>query len=356
MSTSTLLAFAADGARLSDLRALGDRVTALGGRSVTRSFHGRILLVVTCERTAPVLAELTAAAQIAQVLDTAAPHPLASRAASPLDSVVRVGDAEFGGGRPVLIAGPCSAENPEVLAETAAAVKAAGATMLRVGIFKPRTSPYAFQGLGRAGVSALSAVRTEYGLPVVSELLSVRDLDVLPAVADVIQIGARNMQNYPLLAEVARAGRPILLKRGLAATVGEWLNAAEYLLAHGAADVVLCERGIRTFERSTRFTLDLGAIPVVKELSHLPVIVDPSHAAGAARLVPALSAAGLAAGADGLIIEVHPRPHEALSDGEQSLDLPAFAALADRLRALGDALGRPLTPAAEPEPDLIPVG
>jgi len=355
---ATLLAFAADGARLSDLRGLTDRLAALGGHASTRSFHGRVLLVVTCTEPALVHAELAASAQITQILDTAVPHPLASRAASARDSVVRVGDAEFGGGRPVLIAGPCSAENPEVLAETAAAVKAAGATMLRVGIFKPRTSPYAFQGLGRAGVSALSAVRAEYGLPVVSELLSVRDLDVLPGIADMIQIGARNMQNYPLLAEVARAGRPLLLKRGLAATVSEWLNAAEYLLAHGASDVVLCERGIRTFERTTRFTLDLGAVPVVKELSHLPVIVDPSHAAGAARLVPSLSAAGLAAGADGLIIEVHPRPHEALSDGEQSLDLPAFAALADRLRVLGTALGRPLAPAAEPDPapELISVG
>jgi 3-deoxy-7-phosphoheptulonate synthase len=354
---ATLLAFAADGARLSDLRGLTARLSALGGHAVTRSFRGRVLLVVTGADPGLLDAELSASDQIAQILDTGAPHPLASRSAWPGDSVVRVGEAEFGGGRPVLIAGPCSAENPEVLAETAAAVKAAGASMLRVGIFKPRTSPYAFQGLGRAGVSALAAVRAEHGLPVVSELLSVRDLDVLPAVADVIQIGARNMQNYPLLAEVARAGRPVLLKRGLAATTGEWLNAAEYLLAHGASDVVLCERGIRTFEPSTRFTLDLGAVPVVKELSHLPVIVDPSHAAGAARLVPALAAAGLAAGADGLIIEVHPRPHEALSDGEQSLNLLEFAALADRLRALGTALGRPLAPsgAAEPEPELVSV-
>ncbi|WP_051450254.1 3-deoxy-7-phosphoheptulonate synthase [Actinospica robiniae] len=352
---ATLLAFAADGARLSNLRGLTDRLAALGARTTTRSFRGRVLLVVDGPRSEPLGAELAASDQITQVLDTAAPHPLASRAAWPQDSVVRIGDAEFGGSRPVLIAGPCSAENPDVLLETAAAVKAAGASMLRVGIFKPRTSPYSFQGLGRAGISALSAVRAEHGLPVVSELISVRDLDVLPGVADLIQIGARNMQNYPLLAEVARAGRPLLLKRGFAATVGEWLNAAEYLLAHGASEVVLCERGIRTFEPATRFTLDLGAVPVVKELSHLPVIVDPSHAAGSARLVPALAAAGLAAGADGLIIEVHPRPHEALSDGEQSLDLPGFAALADRLRALGTALGRPLTAAEASEPQLVSV-
>ncbi|NUT51288.1 MAG: 3-deoxy-7-phosphoheptulonate synthase [Saccharothrix sp.] len=253
----------------------------------------------------------------------------------------------MGGGRPEEIAGPCSAENPQVLLDTAKSVRDSGAAMLRVGMFKPRTSPYSFHGLGREGIALLAEARREIGMPVVTEVMDVRDIDLVAGAADVLQVGARNMQNYPLLVELGRAGVPVLLKRGLAATVAEWLHAAEYLLAHGASDVVLCERGIRTFERNTRFTLDLNAVPVVKELSHLPVVVDPSHAAGAARYVGAMSAAALAAGADGLLIEVHPDPSRALSDGDQSLDLAAFAAVAGQLRRIAAALGTGLASAPD---------
>jgi 3-deoxy-7-phosphoheptulonate synthase len=240
-----------------------------------------------------------------------------------------------------LIAGPCTVESRGQALETARAVKAAGATMFRGGAYKPRTSPYAFKGLGRAALTILAEVNEETGLPIVTELLDVRDLDHVAEVADVIQIGARNMQNYPLLTAVGQAGLPVLLKRGLAATVDELLLAAEYILAEGNDDVILCERGIRTFETGhRRATLDLMAIPILKERTELPVIVDPSHAAGRRELVLPLSLAAAAVGADGVLVEVHPDPDRAVCDGPQSLVAAEFGEYADRVRAAAQLAGK----------------
>jgi 3-deoxy-7-phosphoheptulonate synthase len=232
-----------------------------------------------------------------------------------------------GGETPLIIAGPCAVETPEQVVLTAQIVKRAGAHALRGGAYKPRTSPYTFSGLGRAGLELLAEARRVTGLPVVTEVLDVRDLDLVCQYTDVVQIGSRNMQNFPLLREVGDIRKPVLLKRGFAATIMEWVLAAEYILKGGNGDVIMCERGIRTFEPSTRNTLDVTAIAQVHFLTHLPVIADPSHAAGTARLVPPLAKAALAAGADGLIIEVHPDPSQALSDGDQSLTPEAFSAL-----------------------------
>ncbi|MBV9881062.1 MAG: 3-deoxy-7-phosphoheptulonate synthase [Gemmatirosa sp.] len=258
-------------------------------------------------------------------------------------TAVRVSDAVAVGGRSItVIAGPCSVEGRDMLLETATAVRDAGAQLLRGGAFKPRTSPYAFRGLGAAALDLLVEARETTGLPVVTELMDTRDLDVVARATDVIQIGARNMQNFALLAAVGEARRPVLLKRGLSATIKELLLAAEYVMAAGNPDVILCERGIRTFETATRNTLDVSAIPVLKLETHLPVIVDPSHAGGRADLVMPLAAAAIAAGADGLIVEVHPDPSTALSDGDQSLDCPQFASMMRRLAAFADAAGRTL--------------
>jgi 3-deoxy-7-phosphoheptulonate synthase len=237
----------------------------------------------------------------------------------------------FGGEVPVLIAGPCSVESGEMILETAAAVAQAGADMLRGGAYKPRTSPYDFQGLGVKGLRFLAEAREQTGLPIVTEVLSWEEVPVVAHFADMLQIGARNMQNFSLLRAASRSGKPILLKRGAGATIEEWLMAAEYVLAEGNPNVVLCERGIRTFERATRHTLDLNAVALVRERTHLPVLVDPSHAAGLRSLVAPLSMAALAAGACGLIVEVHPDPAQAMSDGAQSLDFPMFAELARRV-------------------------
>lgn len=247
-------------------------------------------------------------------------------------TVVKIGDVEIGGGRPVIIAGPCSVESWEQIASVAEAVKEAGASILRGGAFKPRTSPYSFQGLGVEGLKLLRRAGDMVGMPVVTEVLDPRMVGLVAEYADMLQIGARNMQNFPLLREVGRTGKPVLLKRGFGSTIEELLNAAEYILVEGNDQVVLVERGIRTFESSTRFTLDIAAVPVLKEKTHLPVIVDPSHPAGRRSLVPPLAKAGLAAGADGLIIEVHPDPDRALSDGAQSLTIEMFRDLMRELR------------------------
>jgi 3-deoxy-7-phosphoheptulonate synthase len=276
------------------------------------------------------------------------PYKLASREFSADRSVVRVGDAhgasvaEFGGEAVAVIAGPCSVEGAAMLRDSAAAVRDAGAVALRGGAFKPRTSPYSFQGLGVEALRLLADVRAETGLPVVTEVLDTRHVDTVAEYADMLQVGARNMQNFALLAELGRARRPVLLKRGLSATVEELLMAAEYVMANGNHDVVLCERGIRTFERATRNTLDVSAIPVLQRETHLPVVVDPSHAGGTAELVAPLAFAAVAAGADGLIIEVHPDPACALSDGDQSLAPDRFAQIMARLEAFAVAAERRL--------------
>ncbi len=268
------------------------------------------------------------------------PYKLVSRELRPLDTVVDVRGVLVGGGNCVVIAGPCSVESEEQIMASARAVREAGASMLRGGAFKPRSSPYTFRGMGERGLELLAQARDETGLPVVTEVMTPNDVDLVARYADLLQIGARNMQNYQLLEEVGRTGKPVLLKRGLSATIEEWLLSAEYVLAQGNPNVILCERGIRTFETATRNTLDLNAVALAKRRTHLPVIVDPSHGTGKWYLVPPLALASIAAGADGIIIEVHPDPDRAKSDGGQSLNPENFAALMPRLAAVASAVGR----------------
>ena len=254
-------------------------------------------------------------------------------------AVLDIAGRTIGGEEFALIAGPCAVESREQLLETATAVRDAGGTLLRGGAYKPRTSPYAFQGLGAEGLALLAEAKERTGLPVVTEIMDPREIDAVLEVADVLQIGSRNMQNYPLLTEAGRCGRPVLLKRGLANTIDELLSSADYILKEGNESVMLCERGIRTFETAYRFTLDLAAVPTLKERSPLPVIVDPSHAAGRRELVTPLSLAAAVAGADGLLVEVHPRPEEAICDGPQALRTEELGMFAERVRAAA-ALGR----------------
>ena len=269
------------------------------------------------------------------------PYKLASRDFKKEDSVIDIGGGvKIGGKKIVVMAGPCSVENKKLLVDIARKVKKAGATVLRGGAFKPRTSPYAFQGLGEKGLKFLAEARKETGLKIVTELMDVRDTELVCRYADIIQIGARNMQNFNLLKEVGKTRKPVLLKRGMSNTINEFLMSAEYILAEGNFNVILCERGIRTFEDATRFTLDINAVPVIKSLSHLPIVIDPSHAAGKWGYVGAASRAAVAAGADGLIIEVHPNPEEAMSDGEQSLYPENFAKLMLEAGKVAKAIGR----------------
>jgi 3-deoxy-7-phosphoheptulonate synthase len=287
--------------------------------------------------------EFTAIAGVDAVVRITKPFKLASREVKEEDTLVSVGSLEIGGGRPpIVIAGPCSVDTEENVMKTARAVKAAGAHMLRGGAFKPRTSPYAFRGHGEKGLEILAAARAETGLPIVTEVMDGRDVDLVAKYADVLQIGSRNMQNFTLLEEVGKAQKPVLLKRGMWATVEQWLLAAEYVLSQGNPNVILCERGIVSLESGTRFTFDVTAIPLVKRLSHLPVIGDPSHATGKWYLVEPVAMAALGAGADGLIIEVHPDPDHALSDGPQSLTPESFSRLMQRVSALALTLGRPI--------------
>ena len=279
---------------------------------------------------------------VEKILPVLKPFKLASREMHPLDTVVNIDGLAVGGKEIVIMAGPCSVESRDQLLKTAHAVRAAGATILRGGAFKPRSSPYSFQGLGEPGLELLAEARLETGLRIVTEAMSPEQVPLVADYADIIQLGARNMQNYELLRSAGRSGKPVLLKRGLMATVEEWLMSAEYLLSVGNERVILCERGIRSIESYTRNTTDINAIPVVRELSHLPVILDPSHSTGKWRYVSAVARAGVAAGADGLIVEVHPSPEEALSDGAQSLRPDRFAGLVDEVREVARAVGRTL--------------
>src|SRR5215208_1345554 len=258
-------------------------------------------------------------------------------------SVLENGGRRIGGEPFSLIAGPCTAESRDQVLTTARVVRDVGGSMFRGGAYKPRSSPYSFQGLGQEGLRLLAEAREQTGLPIVTELMDARDIEPVVEVADVIQVGARNMQNYPLLSEIGRSGKPVLIKRGLSSTLEELLMAAEYVLKEGNPNVILCERGIRTFETAYRFTLDITAIPVLKELTHLPVIVDPSHAPGRRSLVPALSMAAAAAGADGIIVEVHPAPEEAICDGPQQLYADRFAEYAERVEAAAAIAGKVLS-------------
>lgn len=268
------------------------------------------------------------------------PYKLASREFKKENTEINVRGIIIGGRKIPVMAGPCAVENKTILMSIAEKVKNAGATFLRGGAFKPRTSPYSFQGLGEEGLKYLTDAREKTGLPIITEIMDPRDLDVILKYTDIIQIGARNMQNFRLLLEVGSANKPVLLKRGLSATIKEWLMSAEYIMSRGNQNVILCERGIRTFETATRNTLDLSALPVLKKLTHLPVAVDPSHGVGKWDLVPPMSKAAVAAGADALIIEVHSNPEEALSDGEQSLKPETFTQLMKELRLIAEAVGR----------------
>ena len=322
-----------------------ERIEVLGLR--THLSRGEERTIVGCIGDESLLQEaaLLSLPGVESVTPVMKPYRLAWRGFTADSTVVRVGDRgaiSIGGPALAIIAGPCSVEGRAMLRETATAVKAAGAGLLRGGAFKPRTSPYAFQGLGEAGLRMLSEVRAETGLPIVTEVMDTRHVELIAEHADVLQVGARNMQNFALLSEVGRVQRPVLLKRGLSATVSELLMAAEYVMAQGNRDVILCERGIRTYETATRNTLDVAAIPVLKAETHLPVLVDPSHAGGRAELVAPLSFAAVAAGADGLLVEVHPCPEQALSDGDQSLSPAAFARLMRDLRPFAAAAGRDL--------------
>ena len=319
-----------------------DRIKALGLKPMVSKGTERTIIGVIGSEDVLRVQPIEVIPGVEKVMPVLKPYKLVSREFRPEPSLVNVSGVAVGGKAVVVMAGPCSVENREMLLETAKAVKQAGAHVLRGGAFKPRTSPYSFQGLGEEALKFLREVSRETGMPVVTELMDVRDTELLEQYADIIQIGARNMQNFDLLKEVGQLRKPVLLKRGLSATINEFLLAAEYILSQGNFNVILCERGIRTFEDQTRFTLDLNAVPVIKKLSHLPVIVDPSHGTGDWEYVGPMARAAVAAGADGLMLEVHPNPEVALSDGPQSLLPKKFAALMKDLKKVAQVVGRTL--------------
>jgi 3-deoxy-7-phosphoheptulonate synthase len=321
-----------------------DRVVNAGARAHVSKGEEVTLIGAIGDREHVQRLELEGVPGVAQVVPILKPYKLSSsQMAGGERSVFEIGGRRIGGEHFAMIAGPCTVESREQVLETAEAVKNAGAAMFRGGAYKPRTSPYAFQGLGQAGLRLLAEAKEIHGMPIVTELMDVRDIEAVLEVADVVQIGARNMQNYTLLAEVGRSGCPVLLKRGLSATLEELLMAAEYILKEGNEKVMLCERGIRTFETAYRFTLDLMAVPVLRQLSHLPVVVDPSHAAGRRDLVLPLSLAAAAAGADGIIVEVHPNPEEAICDGPQALRADEFADYAAAVERAAAVAGKAFT-------------
>lgn len=331
---------------------LGGDVSLKDKASIVRFIEqhgGRLLVSELGDATHIGLVDTTAQAMadqirvmpgVSEIRSEAPPYPQVSRDHQDTHSVVDVASVSMGGTEVVVIAGPCSVESACQISAVAKGVAEAGARILRGGAFKPRTSPYSFQGLGEEGLHLLAAARDETGMPVVTEVVATEDVEMVGALADMLQIGARNMQNFRLLSEVGAQPLPVLLKRGISSSIEELLLAAEYVVSAGNPRVVLCERGIRTFETATRNTFDVSAVPVLKQKTHLPVIVDPSHAAGDRSLVPPLAAAGVAAGADGVLIEVHNDPDSALSDGPQSLSIPGFTAMMSQLKAVADAVGR----------------
>ena len=318
-----------------------ERIKALGLKPMVSKGTERTIFCVICSEDVLRVQPLEVIPCVEKVMPVLKPYKLVSREFKPEPSVVDIGGGvSIGGKTLVVMAGPCSVENRQMVTEVAKAVKRAGASVLRGGAFKPRTSPYSFQGLGEEGLKLLRQAAREAKMQVVTELMDARDLPLLEQYADLIQIGARNMQNFELLKDVGQSRKPVLLKRGLSATITEFLLAAEYILNQGNFSVILCERGIRTFEDQTRFTLDLNAVPVIKKLSHLPVVVDPSHGTGSWDYVEPMAKAAIAAGADGLMIEVHPKPEVALSDGPQSLLPKTFAHVMREVRKVDRAVGR----------------
>ncbi len=317
-----------------------EKIKALGLKPMVSEGTERTIIGVIGPEDALRVQPLEVFAGVEQVMPVLKPYKLVSREFKPAPTVITMDGLTIGGKRLVMMAGPCSVENRPMLLTTAKAVKKAGAQVLRGGAFKPRSSPYSFQGLGEEGLKYLRDVADEVGMKVATELMDARDIGTVERYADIIQIGARNMQNFNLLKEAGQSKKPVLLKRGFSATITEFLLAAEYILSQGNFNVMLCERGIRTFEDQTRFTLDLSAVPVIKKLSHLPVVIDPSHATGHWDYVGSMAKAGVAAGADGLLIEVHPNPEVALSDGAQSLLPERFAQLMKELKKVAVSVDR----------------
>jgi len=313
-------------------------------------FHGveRIVVGVLGSIPPDLKDEMELLPGVLEVVPISKPYKLASREFHPDNSVVMVGDVAIGGSEPVVMAGPCSVEDEEQMVTTARAVKAAGARILRGGAFKPRTSPYSFRGMGIEGLKLLQLAKQETGLPIITEVMAPGDVDTVAQYADILQIGTRNMQNYMLLDEVGRTNKPVMVKRGFAAPYEEWLLAAEYVMSWGNRQVMLCERGIRSFEHYTRFTLDVAAIPVIQRLSHLPILADPSHSTGKWHLVTPVALAAIAAGAHGLLVEVHPNPDLAKCDGPQSLTFQNFSSMMDQVRAVVAAVQR--EPVSVPSP------
>jgi 3-deoxy-7-phosphoheptulonate synthase len=340
---ATMIIVLKSGASDREIEEVARRVRALGySPHVIRGEVRTVIGAVGDERGKEDLLSLENLECVEAVQRILQPFKLASREVKQEPTLVRVNGVAIGGTKVTVMAGPCSVESREQVLEVAYKVKAAGASVLRGGAFKPRTSPYAFQGLEAEGLKLLAEAKRETGLPVVTEVMEPDRVELVAEYADILQIGARNIQNFSLLKRVAESRRPVLLKRGMATSIQEWLLSAEYILSGGNPNVILCERGIRTFETTTRFTLDLNAIPVLKKLTHLPVLVDPSHGTGHWEYVEAMARAGVAAGADGLLVEVHPRPAEALSDGPQSLKPERFAELMSRLRRVAQAVDRDL--------------
>lgn len=329
------------GARESEIREVIRRIEELGYQAhIIEGAQRTVIGAVGDERGKDRLQSLEVMPGVDTVVPILQPFKLASREVKGGKSIVRVGDLEIGGPAIVVMAGPCSVESEAQMLQTAQAVKAAGATILRGGAFKPRTSPYAFQGLAEEGLKYLDAARAATGLKIITEVVNPMDVELVAEYADMLQIGARNVQNFALLKRAGEVGKPVLLKRGMATTIKEFLMAAEYILSEGNYNVALCERGIRTFETATRFTLDLSAVPVLNKLTHLPVVIDPSHGTGHWEYVASMAKASVACGADGLLIEVHPTPETAQSDGLQSLKLTTFQQLMGELRPIALAIGR----------------
>jgi len=323
-----------------EIARLTDRLRSRGVSLHWSSFMGRSLIVASGDEGVVRACLADAKNAIERTISVAHPFQLASRQVKDDDTIVKVGDVSVGGNEITVIAGPCAVESREQLFETAELVKKIGGNILRGGAFKPRTSPYSFQGLGERALEILSEARDWIGMPTVTEVMAPDQVKMVARYVDALQIGARNMQNFSLLKAVGDAQKPVLLKRGLSATIDEWLLSAEYILSTGNSRVILCERGIRTFENSTRNTLDISSVPMVKRLSHLPVIVDPSHATGIRDLVIPIARAAVAAGADGVMVEVHANPEKALCDGAQSLDAEGFELLMDQLRVIATAMNR----------------
>ncbi len=332
----------APGAAKDDLDSIKNRIESRGMRAQINTGSERVVVGVMGSIPPDFKDEMELMNGVDEVILISKPYKLASKEFHPDDTIIKVGDAVIGGPDPVIMAGPCSVEDEEQMVSTAKAVKAAGATVLRGGAFKPRTSPYSFRGMGEDGLKLLQLAKQETGLPIITEVMATTDVETVAKYADILQIGARNMQNYNLLDEVGLIGKPVMVKRGLAASYEEWLLAAEYVMAGGNEQVILCERGVRGFETFTRFTLDVAAVPVIKRLSHLPIVADPSHSTGKWYLVTPVALASIAAGAHGLLIEVHPNPDQAKCDGPQSLTFENFDILMEQVNAIASVRQQPV--------------